>query len=366
MGHTRNRTLDVMKIFATFFILFHHYQQVYEIVSGSSYEWGGIKFYGGIFYWGAMVELFFLISGFCMFPYIEKISKGKTFYQFYARRVARLLPLMALSGLFCAIAKLFYQNVYGTDFLGEPSLFGVALQALGIQEGWGFKNPSLNNPTWYCSVLLLCYVVFYCVIFWANRLRVSPVYGFVFFLLLGCSQSNYDISGPFLNGPTARGFYSFFAGVLLAGLMPKIKKWRWSTLVSAILIVTYAIVYSVQNGEIEYGTFTLTFLLYPAIIILLNGFPCDKLCGFSVWEKWAKITYSVFIWHLPFYMVLYIVLPILKIDLSVMGHTRTMIICAIVLQLLGWISYHFLEQPFNNKMLSWLMSMDPAQLKKYN
>lgn len=49
---------DYAKIIAASFLVFHHYQQVFEC------QFSGINFYGGKIGFGLLVELFFTISGF--------------------------------------------------------------------------------------------------------------------------------------------------------------------------------------------------------------------------------------------------------------------------------------------------------------
>ena len=66
----RNYALDFFKIIATILIVWHHYQQSLEI------KFNRINFYYGKFYFGYLVELFFAISGFLMFKYIQKIKDG--------------------------------------------------------------------------------------------------------------------------------------------------------------------------------------------------------------------------------------------------------------------------------------------------
>lgn len=46
--------LDLLKIIATVMIIFHHYQQI------TGAWWGASSFYGGLFYYGELVELFLL------------------------------------------------------------------------------------------------------------------------------------------------------------------------------------------------------------------------------------------------------------------------------------------------------------------
>lgn len=64
---SRNIVLDTLKILATSFIVCHHYQQILEI------KFSKFNFFYGKFYFGWFVELFFVLSGFFMYKYIEKI-----------------------------------------------------------------------------------------------------------------------------------------------------------------------------------------------------------------------------------------------------------------------------------------------------
>lgn len=66
----RDYTLDFIKICATIIIIFHHYQQV----TGAFFE-NKINFWNGKFYFGYVVELFFILSGFLCFPILTKSNK---------------------------------------------------------------------------------------------------------------------------------------------------------------------------------------------------------------------------------------------------------------------------------------------------
>lgn len=361
MNNARNRAFDMAKVLATIFILFHHYQQVAVVVTGKNVD-TVVKFYGGTFNWGRIVELFFLMSGYFMLAYVEKIPAGLTFYQFYTRRAARLLPLMCLSSVFCAVAELAFDKAYRVAFFGvDPTLFGVFLQSLGIQAGWSFSNPFLNNPTWYCSVLMLCYLIFYAVVYWSHRLRVSPCYGFAFMVFLGCSVQTSKASIPFFNDSSSRGYVAFFSGVLFAILMPYLKKWRGAFLWELVFLAVFAAVYHKKSGQLQYMPFLLVFILYPTILLLLQHVPFTVVSQWPFWEKWARIGYSVFVWHLPFYVVLYTVVKAVGIDPLVLVNWKSMLLCAIAMQLIGWISYRFLEKPLNRKVLKIFANLDPAQ-----
>ena len=59
MGNERKYSLDVLRIIATILIVFHHYGQVTGL-----YLEGHINYWNGRFYFGYVVEFFFLLSGY--------------------------------------------------------------------------------------------------------------------------------------------------------------------------------------------------------------------------------------------------------------------------------------------------------------
>lgn len=65
-------------------------------------------------------------------------------------------------------------NFYsGTFNFGNHSLWTILLSALGVQDGWFAIKAGINNPTWYISVLLLCYIVLYLLVTISERLHIS-------------------------------------------------------------------------------------------------------------------------------------------------------------------------------------------------
>lgn len=70
-AYQRNYSLDVLRIIATVLIVFHHYQQA----TGAFFE-GCLNFFNGRFYFGYIVEFFFLLSGFFMVNYRNWIENG--------------------------------------------------------------------------------------------------------------------------------------------------------------------------------------------------------------------------------------------------------------------------------------------------
>ncbi len=67
MADKRVYSLDALKVIAATLLVFHHYEAATET------QFKYINFYSGSFYFGWLVELFFLLSGFFTYQYIKKI-----------------------------------------------------------------------------------------------------------------------------------------------------------------------------------------------------------------------------------------------------------------------------------------------------
>ena len=286
MGNERRYSLDVLRIIATILIIFHHYGQVTGL-----YLEGHINYWNGRFYFGYVVEFFFLLSGYFMYRYIGKITNGLTFKKFFLPRALRLLPLVFISGITYEVLLGIYQKVCGGDWFGVSiTVWGVIINALGVQDGWVFTNPMVNNPTWYISVLLLCYIVFYLLTYLGKRWQIPHIYLFVFMVLLGCGAQTYGLNLPFLNGSSCRGYYAFFFGVqdgwVFTNPMVNNPTWYISVLLLCY-IVFYLLTYLGKRWQIPHiYLFVFMVLLgcgaqtYGLNLPFLNGSSCRGYYAF--------------------------------------------------------------------------------------
>lgn len=343
MSQKRCYSLDALKVFATILIVFHHYQQM----TGAYFE-HGINYFGGKFYFGYIVELFFVLSGYFMFKYIERIKNGLHFKQFYLARMQRLLPLVMISAICYEILLICYEKVFQQTYFDiKPTLWGTIIDSLGVQTGWVFAEPFVNAPTWYISVLFLCYATFYLVTFLSQKLHISSRYLYVAMILLGCSINTFGINLPFFNNQSSRGFYSFFAGILLSTYFYE-KKTSWkecliSFLVSVFLIFCIVFHYDfVENGLV----YLLTFCLYPSIIILFQSPIISNLFSSRFWGKWGEFSFDVYIWHNLLFIAMFLILRFLNRTPDFNKHSNMYLFCLIA-EIVGLFSYLLIERPVN-------------------
>ena len=345
----RNYGLDIIKVIATIIIVFHHYQQVTGVI------FDGINFYGGKFPFGYVVELFFIISGYVIYPYIDKISeKGLRLSEFYFNRFIRLLPMVSITAITYELFLYIYVCRMGQDFFRgwKPTLWGTVLDCLMIQCGWGFTNPEVNNPTWYVSVLMLCYVLFYVLVCMAKKCKFDVIYFFIVMILLGVSINTYSLQLPLLNPDTYRGFYSFFWGLCLRRFMPIVQKeiihhkvFSTFAIVASLLIIPLLIhkEHAIVSSDVNY---LVTFIYYTVIICLFEIPQVNGIFKFTFLKTLSEISFNVYLWHITLLLVLYMVIEIFFEGQSwFLCSPTTMYLFTIGSFVWGSISYYFIERP---------------------
>jgi peptidoglycan/LPS O-acetylase OafA/YrhL len=299
----RKYSLDFLKITATTFILFHHYQQYI----GRSTD--GLNFVDGKFYFGYMVELFFILSGFFMFPYVDRIYKGLTFKEFYIPRIKRLVPMLALTAVaFQAFAFIYYLKYHMLEgFFNDMQLWDLVVASVGMQKGWVFADTIfINNPAWYISVLLLCYLIFYLGVAVCRKLGTSSRYFFLAMIMWGIIINTYDIRVAFTNAYTARGYISFFTGLMLATYIYDRTTSIKENVASVFIVVTLSLLFVIKPEMLEVGfVYLLTFFFYPAIIIIFRSSIVEKIFNHKAWGFAADVAFNAFMWHFVAFIPLF-------------------------------------------------------------
>lgn len=343
MQKERQFSLDILKVMATIFIVFHHYQQI----TGTHLE--RFNFYGGWIYFGNFVEFFFILSGYFMYHYVEKIgnsSKDMNFKDFIFQRISRLLPYSAISVIVFEILAYMYFQLYGDIyFYHTPSIWGTIIAILGIQAGWVFKNPLVNNPTWYISVLILCYIIFYILTYIAKKKDINPCYLYIIMIFVGIGIHTYNIELPFLNYQSARGYFSFFYGLIFARYLETHRLGKKTYIGCSVIIV--ALIYFLSQEHILVSQdveYLMTFLFFPALIILFLSNPVKKMCRYGWIGTLSKISFHVYIWHMPAHLFLCVIFKLFGWNIGFQSGVR-MILFTLGCFAIGAFSYYFIEKP---------------------
>lgn len=338
----RNYALDFLKIIATIIIFCHHYQQV------TMAQFNGINFHYGNFNFGYIVELFFILSGYFICVYEDRIRNGLNFKVFIGKRASRLLPVVAVSAFAFIFVNRFYKQEFWADWYGVPvTLWSTLRTALGITEGWGLPESFVNYPMWYISVLLLCYCVYFFIVYVAKRCNIPITYMCVFMICLGIWGFVNGANSIFLNCCTSRGYYSFFFGILLKKFIEKNGVSNFWIKLSALVVIVIPFMIVNCPDYVELGmNFVATFVLYPAIILLLHTKTAQNLFCWKGFSAISEISFDVYVWHLLFLIVMLAANVKWEMHLDY-GNPITMFIGLGISWVIGVISHYGIEKPIN-------------------
>lgn len=164
---------------------------------------------------------------------------------------------------------------------------------------------------------MLCYVVFYIIVYLARRLSVNAHFFFVFMIFLGMGINTYGINLAFLNSSSCRGYYAFFFGLLLAECNNKFDIGNRGAIICILILLSimYLIVFHIdfmENGI----NYIMTFIFYPALIILCKSKVIGKIFNRKIIGKIGKISFDVYIWHNPLFLLLYICIDVFNWNLN--------------------------------------------------
>ena len=284
--------LDFVKIIATLLIVLHHYQQVHGV-----YFEDGINFYYGKFYFGWIVELFFVISGYVMYPYIKRIKSGLHIKDFIWSRYFRFQPLMAISVIICLILMFLFKALYKMPWQNVEMNFGdFILSASGLYALWNIVL--INNPLWYIGVLLICYIIMYGVVIVSKKASYISWIGFTLMIILGICIYNIGVDTFLLNNRMARGLYSFFWGLLIAGIINWRRPNKIIYVVAGAFILIFPFIVIVANEYVNTSlNYLSTFFCYTAVVLVFSSEAVNRVFKSDIWELLSGISYHAYIWH---------------------------------------------------------------------
>lgn len=169
-------------------------------------------------------------------------------------------------------------------------------------------------------------------------------------IFIGMGISTYGINLPFLNSSMARGYYAFFFGVLLGLLCNKRKisiKWNIICLsVIALLLLLIVFQYDIVSMGINY---IMTFMFYPAVIIVFNSAPARRIFRFPIIGIIGKVSYDVYIWHSSMFLIMYIFIKITGFHVNI-NSWKTMFLFTFLTYIVGAISYFCIERPISKAL----------------
>ena len=339
MSSKRIHALDGIKFAAAICIIFHHYQAVLNV------QFEGMNFNNGRFYFGYLVELFFVISGFLAYSGVPKIGKTEAFSSFFAKRCIRLMPINILAATVHILV--IYVSYHGFH------VWGWVVSAFGLfAVDPSFAAYGVNPPCWYVSVLLICSICFYAITYWSKNKSLPLLWLYAAMVLTGLLIQLNGWNFPLVNSFTGRGLFAFFTGLLLRHLTQRYGASRKLQLVAVCILLTFMTLYIKDYFLVSEGfSYLLTLFVYPCVLILCASPLCQKICARPWLSHLGEVSFGMYLLHTPVLYYLHHIETKYALALP-FGSWKFMLLFTGGILALSFVSLYTVERPVSKKLLA--------------
>ncbi len=371
MGSESNRSvgLDFLKAVAAGCIVLHHYQQMQGVT------FSGVNFFilpdlfQTEYVFGWLTILFFMISGYLTSQQEQHAAQVRRVPAQLWHKCLRLYPMAVLACIAYVGLGLAYRVLLGTWYwpLGGGGLWTV-FNSLLVSYANGtvaLSGIAMNNVTWYLSVLLNCYLIFYILVWLGRRTQVGWHWICLFFFALCCSLKSFNIALPLLSVQPGlcEGYIPFFLGVILAKAAPYIPRGVKYAMLALPAICFFVIFGDFSPDWVENQWWMQAFMIYPPMVLAAATVKCRKENPLSRSIAFlGQTSFAVYLWHCPLFFACKLVEGLLGIQLDA---TRgKMLLFLLGIEVLGVLLFVFVEKPLARftKRYEWdkLKVVDPV------
>nr|WP_321981676.1 acyltransferase [uncultured Cohaesibacter sp.] len=307
----------------------------------------------------ALLDLFFIVSGFLIWVHYSKRLTGPAAYGvFLLRRLARLYPLHLLTlGIFCMawlIISLAGLSVELTDYYSFPEL----VRQLLLVNAWGLSDGlAFNFVSWSLSAEWFCYLTLPVIVFIFRKVGLWGLVALLAFCVIALEGLTYLKVIPFPTWLDANtwGAYRVFADFVLGAIIAIVASKRlirvqshwfaWGALLLALLVM-------VMDFRFGYANIVaITIALYLAAQVEINA--PERSAYLMPLMPLAIVSFGIYMWH-PVFAVSILGLGWLMIlqPMQIIGFAPVLAIAVIVTIVTALLSMRFFEAPARKKLLS--------------
>jgi peptidoglycan/LPS O-acetylase OafA/YrhL len=315
-----------------------------------------------------MVDFFFVLSGFVIaYTYLDRITDIRSLVNFKIKRFLRLYPLHFVTlfvFLFIEIAKYILESFLGISSNVTPfSTNNLTSFVSNLFLFHSFTEPTVtfNAPSWSISTEFYTYLIFGLVLLISSNFsnKIRPVLLFVVMAVSAYLVLIFDAMEEFVGVAMFRCMYSFFLGTLIFYIFKKIKT-KTPMLVSLGLI--FFSIWAVCYPEIVPKIY-LPILFSLVIFSLITSNPNNliNILNSRYLVFLGTVSYGIYMVHYGVWWIYQQSLRFIfnfETEVSVNGgliikinpfESTLMVVSGIVLVIfLSWLSYKYIEVPFNN------------------
>lgn len=277
----------------------------------------GHFFSNQLWFFQRAVEVFCAISGFGMsIGYYDRIHEMR-FCEYIKKRIAKLFPLYWMTLTLCLIFQLIYYYFNTATAIGDYSLdlYHTIFAYLGVECGWIIGASPANGPLWTIDCLLLCYVVYYLVVYVTNKDKTKYIVLLSAILLLSLTGIFMEWTIPFLNWDNSlRCLGAFCVGALISEVYRN-RKWSMRILLaeSASLVYLFILrfILKMNINDAMGNRASISILVFCPLFILLciHCWPIKKIMETKLMQGLGEISMSLYMWNWVFVLIVFTYFP---------------------------------------------------------
>lgn len=331
-------SIELLRFLASLAVILYHYKigfawdKGYVDTVNLSLSLPFYKFINLFYNYGFYgVQLFFLISGF-VFAHIYINKKNLvSLKEFFINRFARLYPLHFATLILVTFLQLFSLGAFDTFQIIQINDFYHFFLNLMFISSWGFENGhSFNAPIWSVSVEVAIYILFFFLLSLIKKYKLIFIILISVILLLIDKMKIFDTL--FLE--CAR---LFFSGTIIYYLL-NMKLNNYIYLISSLILILLAFI----------GNFK-TFVFCPALVLFfvaIDIYIKNKSYQLA-FRKLGNLTYSLYLLHLPFQILILIIWKIIGIEDVIFTKFYFLISFFVILIFVANLCFKLFEKPLN-------------------
>lgn len=289
-----------------------------------------------------LVDLFFVISGFVIATvYSGRMKSPRDFGRFMQRRVGRLVPLhwltFAIAAVFWVLAKRAGVAADHAPDMSAACMLKVLFLVQAVVPCTG--GSTINGVTWSISTEMVLYLAFPLTLALSrSRLALAAIFVAGLAYLLSLHQQGISWHQmPFI----ARGVPMFVFGVLLYTLREPLRRLRlgsWPMLVAMTAMLAAMVTGADQR------------LVMAAILLTATAGAAADLNappgrGLTLLAPLGQLTYSIYMWHSLFILVLLNAVADKLLKLSTLPMIGAMIVTYAIVLAVSYLSWTLVETP---------------------
>lgn len=255
-----------------------------------------------------MSEIFFMLSGMLLYwSYQTRIADGAlTLGQFILPKMKKIYPMMMVTALITWGLQNLGHIIYGVYVLHPDgagvrnSIWALFVSLLGLQSGWFSDNDTLavNGPSWFVSIFFICYVIYYLLTRYVKKESVKNAC-YIGMMVLGLLLMMHPLQLPLLYSTNGRGYFSFFAGIMLAQMMEKTSDEKKNIRCGGALLVFLGSLMLIRKWEQLFSFWYVSAFVWTSLLYLVCQ--VDILKKVFAWKPFVwlgNMCMPIFLWNM--------------------------------------------------------------------